>query len=88
MSGKLNLILVFLISFLAIISGWERLLIAALAYDEVALVYQLRVADASLVVIAIIERVDSGKGDQVTRVGLDTLGEMLSLSLKECGYQG
>ena len=64
---------------LAIVSFRHLLLIGRLAHDAVLFVHEPGVADTALVVIPVIERVRRGEGDQVTRVSLDTLGEVLGV---------
>ena len=68
-----------LIISLAILSLWELIFVAGLAHDAIALVHEPRVTDASLVVTTIIEGVSCREGHEVTRVGLDTLGEVLGV---------
>ena len=64
---------------LSIVSCWELLFVSSGTHDAFTLIHEPGVANASLVVIPVIETEGSGEGHEVAAVRLDTLGEVLSV---------
>jgi hypothetical protein len=64
---------------LSVLGLGNLLLVARLAQDAITLIHEPGVANASLVVIAVIQGVSGGESDQIARIGLYALGEVLSM---------
>lgn len=72
----LLLFFVFVVFLLVILGNF---FLALSSYDTVGIVSEVGVADTSLIVIAVIKGVSSWECHQVTRVGFNSLSEVLSM---------
>ena len=60
--------------------GLRDILLCLVSQDAVLLIHEPRVADASLIVATVVQRIRCGEVDQITRALLHTLCQVLSVA--------